>query len=82
MQIVRTKFLRNAAFWCDAMSKQNQLNVSLQGETQSIYDIRQKIQAFRKKLTLLKSVLSQPQISVEHFPQLAKVAGRSCNVKE
>ena len=41
-----------------------------------------KIQAFRKKLTLLKSVLSPLQISAEHFPQLAKVAGRSCNVKE
>ena len=41
-----------------------------------------KIQAFRKKLTLLRYVLSQPQISAEHFPQLAKVEGRSCNVKE
>ena len=75
-------FCRNAAFLCDVMSKQNQLNVSLQGETKSIYDMWQKIQAFRKKLTLLKSVLSQPRISAEHFPQLAKVAGRSCNVKE
>jgi len=65
------------------MSKQNQLNVSLQGETKSIYDMWQKIQAFRKKLTLLiKSVLSRSHISAEHFPQLAKVAGRSCNVKE
>ena len=42
----------------------------------------QKIQAFRKKLILLKSVLSPMQISAEHFPQLAKVADRSCNVKE
>jgi len=41
-----------------------------------------KNQAFRKKLTLLKSVLSRLHISAEHFPQLAKVAGRSCNVKE
>ena len=75
-------FCRNAAFWCDVMSKQNQLNVSPQGETKSIYDMWQKIQAFRKKLTSLKSVLSRPQISAEHFPQLAKVAGRLCNVKE
>ena len=42
----------------------------------------QTIQAFRKKLTLLKFVLSQPQISAEHFPQLENVAGRLCNVKE
>ena len=75
-------FCRNAAFLCDVMSKQNQLNVSLQGETKSIYDMWQKIQAFRKKLTLLKFVLSRPQISAERFSQLAKVAGRLCNVKE
>ena len=75
-------FCKNAAFLCDVMSKQNQLNVFLQGDTKSIYDMWQKTQAFRKKLTLLKSVLSPLQISAKHFPQLAKVAGRSCNVKE
>ena len=75
-------FCRNAAFLCDVMSKQNQLNVSLQGETKSICDMWQKIQAFRKKLTLLKFVLSRPQISAERFSQLAKVAGGLCNVKE
>ena len=64
------------------MSKQNQLNVSLQGGTKSVYDMWQKIQAFRKKLTLLKSVLTRPQISAERFSQLLKVAGRLCNVKE
>ena len=69
-------------FLCDVRSKQSPLNVSPQGETKSIYDIWQKIKAFRKKLTLLNSVLSRPQISAEHFPQLAKVAGRSCSVKE
>ena len=42
----------------------------------------QKIQGFRKKLTLLKSVLSRPHISAKHFLQLAKAAGRLCNVKE
>jgi len=75
-------FCWNAAFLYDVMLKQNQLNVSLQGETKSIYDMWQKIQAFWKKLTLLKSVLSRPHISAKHFPQLAKVAGRSWNVKE
>jgi len=75
-------FCRNATFLCDVMSKQNQLNVSLQGETKSIYDMWQKIQAFRKKLTLLKSVLIRPHISAEYVPQLAKIAGRWCNVKE
>ena len=75
-------FCRNAAFLCDLMSKQNHLNVSLQGETKSIYDMWQKIQAFRKKLTLLKFGFSRPQISVKRFSQLAKVAGRLCNVKE
>ena len=64
------------------MSKQNHLNVSLQSETKSIYDMWQKIQAFRKKLTLLKFGFSRPQISVKRFSQLAKVAGRLCNVKE
>ena len=32
-------FCRNAAFLCYVMSKQNQLNVSLQGETKSVYDM-------------------------------------------
>ena len=81
-ELSEQNFCRNAAFLCDVMSKQNQLSVSLQGKTKSIYDMWQKIQAFRKKLTLLKSVLSRPQISAEHFSQMAKVAGRSCNVKE
>ena len=75
-------FCRNAAFLCDVMSKQNQINVSLQGETKSIYDKWQTIQAFRKKLTSLKFVLSRQQISAERFSQLSKVAGRLCNVKE
>ena len=70
-KLLEQNFCRNA-----------QLNVSLLGETKSIFDMWQKIQAFRKKLTLLKSVFRRPQISAEHFPQLAKVAGRSCNVKE
>ena len=38
-------FCRNAAFLCGVMSKQNQLNVSLHGETKYIYDMWQKIQA-------------------------------------
>jgi len=75
-------FAEMLIFFCDVMSKQNQLNVFQQGETKSIYDIWQKIQAFRKKPTLLKSVLSRLRISAEHFPQIAKVVGRSCNVKE
>ena len=81
-QLSEQNFCRNVAFLCDVMSKQNQLNFFLQGETKSIYDMWQKIQAFRKKLTFLKSVLSRPEISAEHFPQLAQIAGRSCNVKE
>ena len=39
-------FCRKAAFLCDVMSKQNQLNVSLHGETKSIHDKWQKIDAF------------------------------------
>ena len=39
-------FCRKAAFLCDVMSKQNQLNVSLHGETKSIHDKWQKIEAF------------------------------------
>jgi len=41
-------YCRNAAFLCDVMSKQNQLNVSLQGETKSTYDIWQKKTDFNK----------------------------------
>jgi len=50
-------FAEMLLFLCDVMSKQNQLNVSLQGETKSICDIWQKIQAFQKKLTLLNFLM-------------------------
>ena len=52
-------FCRNAAFLCDVMSKQNQLNVSLQGEMKSIYDMWQKIQPFRKETDFIK-ICPQP----------------------
>jgi len=41
-------FCRNAVFLCDVMSKQNQLNVSLEGETKSIYDRWQKNKHFER----------------------------------
>jgi hypothetical protein len=49
-ELLKEDFYRNAEFLCDIMSKQNDLNISLQGETKSIYNMWQKIQAFRKKL--------------------------------
>ena len=68
-------FIRNAAFLCDLMSKQNELNIFLQGKSKCIYDMWSKIQAFRKKLEFLKNTLAKfelPEVE-EHFPQLAKV---------
>ena len=41
-------FCRNAALLCDVMSKQNQLNISLQGETNSIYDMWKKSKHFER----------------------------------
>ena len=40
-------FIKNPAFLCDLMSKQNELNIFLQGKSKCIYDMRSKI-AFRK----------------------------------
>ena len=66
-------FYRNAAFLCHIMSKQNDLNISLLGKTKYIYDMWQKIQEFRKKLSFFKTLLLQKEISDENFPQLVKV---------
>ena len=56
------------------MSKQNKLNIFLQGKSKCIYDMWSKIQASRKKLefsknTLAKFELPEPE---EHFSQLTK----------
>jgi hypothetical protein len=37
-ELLKEDFYRNAIFLCDIMSKQNDLNISLQGGTKSIYD--------------------------------------------
>lgn len=66
-------FYRDVPFLCNVMSKQNELNISLQGRNKSIYDMWQKIQAFRKKLLFFKSLLAQSKLSEEHFPQFTKV---------
>ena len=41
-------FFRNAAFLCNVMSRQNQLDVSLQGETKSTCDMWQKSRHFER----------------------------------
>ena len=61
-------FHLDVAFLCDLMSKQNELNISLQGKTKSIYEMWQKILSFRKKLLLLKPFLAKSTPSEEHFP--------------
>ncbi|XP_023226735.1 general transcription factor II-I repeat domain-containing protein 2B-like [Centruroides sculpturatus] len=66
-------FLRNLAFLSDMMTKQNNLNICLQGETRYIYEMWQKIQAFRKKLSFFKTLLCRSEISAQHFPELAKM---------
>jgi hypothetical protein len=53
---------RNAAFLCDIISKQNDLNISLQGETKPIYDMWQKIPAIRKNKYFFKTFLLQKEI--------------------
>ena len=67
-------FIRNAAFLCDLMSKQNELNIFLQGKSKFIYDMWSKIQAFRKKSEFLKNTLAKFELpeAEEHFPQLTK----------
>lgn len=47
-------FYRDVAFVYDVMSKQNELNISLQGRNKCIYDMWQKIQAFRKKTVVFQ----------------------------
>ena len=56
------------------MSKQNELNIFLQGKSKCIYDIWCKIQAFRKKLQFLKNTLAKFELPAaeKHFPQLTK----------
>ena len=41
------------------MSKQNELNIFLQGKSKCIYDMWSKIQALRKKLEFLKNTLAK-----------------------
>lgn len=41
-ELSNTKFYRNAALVCDVMTKQNELNILLQGRNKSIYDMWQK----------------------------------------
>lgn len=67
------EFCRNVAFLSDIMTKQNDLNISLQGKTKHIYDMWTKIQVFSKKLTFLKNLLSCLDVPEEHFPQLSKM---------
>ena len=55
-------FIRNAAFLCDLMSKQNELNIFLQGKSKCIYDMWSKIQALRKKLEFLKNTLAKSEL--------------------
>ena len=66
--------IRNAAFLCDLMSKQNELNIVLQGKSKCIYDMWSKNQAFRKKLEFLKNTLAKFELpeAEEYFPQLTK----------
>ena len=56
------------------MSKQNKLNIFLQGKSKCIYDVWSQIQAFRKKLEFLKNTLAKFKLpeAEEHFPQLTK----------
>ena len=56
------------------MSKQNELNIFLQGKSKCIYDMGSKIQAFREKLEFLKNTLATFELpeTEEHFPQLTK----------
>ncbi|KAG0437527.1 General transcription factor II-I repeat domain-containing protein 2B [Dictyocoela muelleri] len=72
-ELTNYDFCCDVAFLCDIMSKQNDLNTSLQGKTKHIYGMWQKIQVFRKKLLFFKSLLLQPHISKEHFPHLSKI---------
>jgi len=68
-------------FLCDVMSKQNQHNVSLPGETKSVCDIWQIIQAFRKKLTLLNFIIHDTNQELFGISDNRCSLGRSTNLK-
>ncbi|CAI9719384.1 Hypothetical predicted protein [Octopus vulgaris] len=74
-------FYRDVAFSCDVISKQNELNISLQGRNKSIYDMWQKIQAFRKKL-FFNFLLAKSKLSEEYFPQFTKVMSENEDISE
>ena len=76
-------FLQDTAFLCDIMAKQNELNVSLQGKNKSVFEMWQKIQVFRKKLSFFRSLLEKSNLSENYFPELAKLMnGRSDDTSE
>lgn len=66
-------FLQDTAFLCDIMTKQNELNISLQGKNKSVFEMWQKIQAFRKKLSFFRSLLEKSNLSENYFPELTKL---------
>eukprot|EP00106_Octopus_bimaculoides_P003263 XP_014770705.1 PREDICTED: general transcription factor II-I repeat domain-containing protein 2B-like [Octopus bimaculoides] len=75
-------FKEDFAFLCDVMSKQNELNILLEGKNKCTYDMWQKIWAFRKKLSFFKFLLAQSKLLVEHFPQLMKVMSENEDIYE
>ncbi|XP_029641270.1 protein FAM200B-like [Octopus sinensis] len=70
-------FFRDVAFLCDVMSKQNELNISLQGKNKCIYMWQKTL-----KLSFFKFLLTQLKLSEEHFPQLTKVLSENEDVYE
>ena len=66
-------FFQDVAFLCDIMSKQNELNASLQGRNKSINDMWQNILAFRKNLSFFQSLFKNSKVLGNHFPELTKI---------
>ena len=66
-------FLQDVAFLCDITSKQNELNASLQGRNKSIYNMWQKILAFRKELFFFQSLFKNSNVFENHFLELTKI---------
>ena len=61
------KKMKIVGFLTDMMSHFNDMNVKLQGETRTIFDLITAIRAFQKKLEILKYDI---QSNLIHFPSL------------
>ena len=66
------KFYIDGVFLCDVMSKQNEVNISLQGRKNIFMICGKKIKVFRKK-NIFKSLLTKLKLSEKYFSQFTEI---------